>query len=270
MKKKLSFEEKRERVSRMQMINDVFLQKMAEDKGVCEEIIQTVLGDKTISVVESNPQMPLKNIFGRSVILDVLCKDSYGRYFNVEVQNADNDNHIRRVRYNGACVTTNIVDAGEKFELVPDVVVIYISAFDLFEKGKTVYRATMKLDDTFEDVNDGFVAYYINTVVDDKSTIAELMKCFKDSKYLTSSNFPKCFQRNKFLKENQEGVSSMCGVVEEIYKEGKLEGQLKGKLENLLDLVEDGILTEDDAIQRSGVTPEEYFSYKKEWEESKE
>ena len=62
----------------------------------------------------------------------------------------------------------------------------------------------------------------------------------------------------------------MCGVVEEIFQEGKQEGQLKGKLENLLDLVEDGVLTEDDAIQRSGVTPEEYFSYKKEWEESKD
>ena len=52
--------------------------------------------------------------------------------------------------------------------------------------------------------------------------------------------------------------------------EGLAEGKLKGKLANLLELVEDGILTEDDAIQRSGVTPEEYFSYKKEWEESKE
>lgn len=60
-----------------------------------------------------------------------------------------------------------------------------------------MYRASMKLDDTYEEVEDGFEAYYVNTAVNDDSTIAELMKCFKDSKYLTSSNFPKCFQRNK-------------------------------------------------------------------------
>ena len=54
----------------------------------------------------------------------------------------------------------------------------------------------------------------------------------------------------------------MCRIME--------EERLEGKLENLFDLVEDGILTENDAIQRSGVTPEEYFSYKKEWEESKD
>lgn len=262
----LSFEEKKRKVSRFNIIDDVFFQKMVEDKGVCEEIIQTILNDKTISVIENNPQEQLKNLQGRSVILDVLCKDQNGRFFNVEVQKADNDNHIRRVRYNGACATTNIVATGQKFELVPDVIVIYISDFDLFGQGKTMYRATMKLDDTYEEIEDGFEAYYVNTAVNDNSLIAELMKCFKNSKYLTSKNFPKCFLRNNFLKENEKGVSSVCRIMEE----ERLEGKLEGKLENLLDLVKDGILTEDAAIQRSGVTPEEYFSFKKEWKKSKE
>ena len=54
----------------------------------------------------------------------------------------------------------------------------------------------------------------------------------------------------------------MCRIME--------EERLEGKLENLLDLVKDGLLAEDTAIQRSGVTPEEYFAFKKKWEESKE
>ena len=58
----------------------------------------------------------------------------------------------------------------------------------------------------------------------------------------------------------------MCRIMEE----ERLEGKLEGKLENLLDLVKDGLLAEDTAIQRSGVTPEEYFAFKKKWEESKE
>ena len=124
----------------------------------------------------------------------------------------------------------------------------------------------MKLDDTYEEVEDGFEAYYVNTVVNDDSTIAELMKCFKDSKHLTSKNFPKCFLRNRFLKENEKGVSSVCRIMEE----ERLEGKLEGKLENLFDLVEDNLLTEDVAIQRSGISPEEYFTFKKKWEESKE
>lgn len=58
----------------------------------------------------------------------------------------------------------------------------------------------------------------------------------------------------------------MCRIMEE----ERLEGKLEGKLENLFDLVKDGILTEDDAVQRSGISPEEYFAFKKKWEESKE
>lgn len=53
-------------------------------------------------------------------------------------------------------------------------------------------------------------------------------------------------------------------------EEERLEGKLEGKLENLFDLVKDGILTEDDAVQRSGISPEEYFAFKKKWEESKD
>ena len=51
---------------------------------------------------------------------------------------------------------------------------IYISRFDLFNKGKILYRATMKLDDTFEDVGNGFEAYYVNTAVKDDSLVGEL------------------------------------------------------------------------------------------------
>lgn len=262
----LSFEEKKRKVSRFNIIDDVFFQKMVEDKGVCEEIIQTVLDDKSISVIENNPQEQLKNLQGRSVILDVLCKDKTGRFFNVEVQKADNDNHIRRVRYNGACVTTNIVATGQKFELVPDVVVIYISDFDLFGQGKTMYRATMRLDDTYEEINDGFEVYYVNTAINDNSLVAELMKCFKNSSYLTSKNFPKCYLRNNFLKENEKGVNSMCNIMEE----ERLEGKLEGKLESLFELVEDNLLPEDIAIQKSSITPEEYAAAKKKWLKSKE
>lgn len=45
---------------------------------------------------------------------------------------------------------------------------------------------------------------------------------------------------------------------------------LEEKLAVLFGLVKDGLLAEDTAIQRSGVTPEEYFAFKKKWEESKE
>ncbi len=56
-----------------------------------------------------------------------------GTHLNVEVQKADDDDHQKRVRYNAACITANITEAGVKFEKVPDVCVIYITKNDFLE-----------------------------------------------------------------------------------------------------------------------------------------
>lgn len=222
LSKKLTFEEKKAKVARFNIIDDVYFQKMVEDREVCEEIIRVIMDDDSIIVIENHPQEPQKNIAGRSVIMDALCKDATGRYFNVEVQKADNDNHVKRVRYIAACVTTNISETGKKFELVPDVVAIYISRFDMFDKGRILYRATMKLDGTFEDVDDGFEAYYVNTAVKEDSLLGELMDYFKNSEGEHPA-FPNLSGRNMLFKTSQKEVGRMCEIMDMERAEGRVE-----------------------------------------------
>ena len=230
LSKELTFDEKKAKVARFNIIDDVFFQKMVEDREVCEEIIRVILNDDSIIVIENHPQEPLKNIAGRSVIMDALCKDATGRYFNVEVQKADNDNHVKRVRYNAACITKNISETGQRFELVPDVVVIYISRFDMFDKGRILYRATMKLDESFEVLDDGFEAYYVNTAVKDDSLVGELMDYFKNSKGEHPA-FPKLSGRNILFKTNKKEVGHMCEIMEMERAEGRAEGLSQGRAE---------------------------------------
>lgn len=54
----------------------------------------------------------------------------------------------------------------------------------------------------------------------------------------------------------------MCNIME--------EERLEGKLESLLELVEDNLLSENIAIQKSNLTSEEYAAAKKKWLKSKE
>ena len=124
-------------VRRLNIMDDTFFQKMAEDIGFCEEMISTILGEK-VMVESVVPQNSIKNLQGRSVVLDALCMLENGEYCNVEVQKADDDNHPRRVRYNTSCITANITDPGSKFEKVPNVIGIYISKFDMFRSKKTI------------------------------------------------------------------------------------------------------------------------------------
>ena len=77
-------------------IDDALFQKMAEDTGFCQEILQVILNDKALQVMDNVPQFMLKNLQGRSCILDVKCTLGDGRSVNAEVQKSDNDDHQRR------------------------------------------------------------------------------------------------------------------------------------------------------------------------------
>lgn len=106
-------------VHQLNIIDDTLFQKMAEDIDFCEEMISTIMEQK-IKVKKVVPQNSIRNLQGRSVVLDALCETEDGKEFNVEVQKADDD-HQKRVRYNTSCVTANITEPGTKFEKVPDV-----------------------------------------------------------------------------------------------------------------------------------------------------
>lgn len=81
----------------LNVIDDALFQKMAEDVGFCEEMISTILR-QNITIKKIVPQNSIKNLQGRSVILDALCTLENGKECNVEVQKANDDNHEKRVR----------------------------------------------------------------------------------------------------------------------------------------------------------------------------
>jgi hypothetical protein len=228
-KPELTFEQKKAKVARFNVMDDVFFQKMVEDSDVLEEILQIILEDKHLKVIKSSvkPQESLKNLQGKSVILDVLCKLSDDRYINTEVQKSDDTNHAKRVRYNASLLTANTTEIGEDYLFVPDVVVVFISNFDIFEKGRTIYHAKNTIIETGEFVENGLSEVYVNTKVDDGTEIAQLMQYFKKSVGYNPI-CPKLSNRVKLFKEYEEGVDSMCTIMEEERLAGREEGRREG------------------------------------------
>ena len=157
-------------VKQLNIIDDTLLQKMAEDPGFCEEVISTILMQK-VTVIKVTPQNSVKNLQGRSVVLDALCELENGEECNVEVQKANDDDHQRRVRYNTSCITANITDPGTKFKDVPNVIGIYISKFDMFQSGKTVYHIDRVVRETGDVQDNGLQEIYVNTKIDDGTDI---------------------------------------------------------------------------------------------------
>ncbi len=145
-----------------------------------------------------------------------------GSRCSIEVQKSDNDNHFKRVCYNGSCITANITDPGEKFEKVPDVYEVYISRFDIMKKGKTIYHVDPVVRESGEVIDNGYHEIYVNTKVDDGNEIAELMQCF-EQELVTNTKFPRLAKRVSQFKDSEKGDGRMCSLIEEYVEKRALE-----------------------------------------------
>lgn len=144
------------------------------------------------------------------------------------------DDHIRRVRYNAACLTTNITSPGVHFKEVPDVIMIFVSKFDIFNARKTIYHVDRVVRETQQINDNGQQEIYVNAKVDDGSSIAKLMRIFKEQNAYDFKNFPKTSERKRYFKEDEGGRREMCEIVENYAREYAKEA-LKEKVAKKLE-----------------------------------
>lgn len=220
----------REKVKMLNPIDDTFFQVMAEDKRVCQEILRTVLGEPELIVMETKPQRELRNLQGRSVRLDAENILESKKHALLELQKADDDDHQKRVRYNGACLTVNITDPGVKFKNVPDVISVFITKFDIFKAGCTTYHIDRVVRESGERAENGFTEVYVNAEADDGTDAAQLMNIFVEDNCYDDIKFPCVSKVKRFLKESEKGVNSMTDWIQEMMDEERAEGRMEGKI----------------------------------------
>ena len=213
-----TFEQKKEQVRDFRPIDDTFFEVLADDKGVCQELLQTILEDETLTVEDVIVQSSKRNIYGRSVRLDALCTLGDGKKCNVEVQRSDGDDHLKRVRFNSSSITVHESQKRQQFKEIVDVIVVYISEFDIFKKKKVIYHVDSVIRETNERVDDGLERIFVNTAVKDGTTISEYMDCFLQ-KEVDNEKFPELTRRMKYLKIEEGGMQSMCEVMERYIKQ---------------------------------------------------
>lgn len=227
----------REDALNLNPIDDVLFCKMAEDIFFCEEILKVILSDYKLKVFTNVPQFTAKNMQGRSCILDLKCQLGDGRLVNIEIQRADDDDHQKRILYNAALLITNTSNPGEKFKNVPDVIMIFISAFDVFKQGKTLYHIDRVIRETSTKASNGMEEIYINTVIDDKSDVADLMKVFTENDTYNDVKFPVTSNIKRRFKTTEEGVNEMCEIIERNRAEGRAEGKAEAETTSIIKLL---------------------------------
>ena len=231
-KKQKTLEEKIEQVKNFRPIDDTFFEVLADDIGVCQEMLRIILEDEKLVVKDVIVQSSERNLYGRSVRLDALCILGNGKKCNVEVQRSNKDHHLKRVRFNASVITVRDSQTDDKFEETIDLIVVYISEFDIFKRGRVIYHVDSVIRETQEKVDDGLERVFVNTTVKDETSISEYMGCFQQ-KEIDNAKFPKLTNRVHYLKHEEGGVNAVCEIMrkysDEAYKQGEEAGKEIGK-----------------------------------------
>jgi len=223
-------------------IDDLMFCKMAEHKDFCEEILRVILEDDRLTVLEAIPQWQGKNLTGRSVVLDAKCVTGDGRQINIEVQKADDDNHLKRARYNAAVLTTNISETGKRFEFIPDVCIVFISKFDIFDSGLPLYHIDKVVRETGQVIEDGLTEIFVNTVNYDGSKPSRLMKLFTENDAYSNDEFPVTSELKSRLKSSEGGSRAMNEILEKLISDEKRESEKRGREEGIMLGKEEGMM----------------------------
>lgn len=243
-------------VRRLVPIDDAMFQKVCEDKETCQEIISAIL-DEPIKVISVIPQNSIGNLQGRAVRLDALCELSDGTYVNVEVQKPDNDDHEGRAWYNASVITSAKTPKGVKFKDVKQVIVIYISLFDIFGSGFPIYHIDRIVRETKEIREGKFTEIYVNASVNRRDTelnrnVSDLMAMFTDRDTFNYQKFPVFSSRKNVFTNTEEGEIEMCEKVDQLVQQTRLT--------DLFMYTERGLMTVKNAAVAAELTPREFES----------
>ncbi len=129
-----------ERIKLFRYMDDDFMTVCLADnfEGV-ELILRIVLRREDIKIKSVRTQEPLKNLQGRSAVLDVHAVDSTNKEFDVEIQRKDAGAGAKRARYNSSLLDAHTLRPGDDTEDIPDSYVIFITESDVMKGEQAIY-----------------------------------------------------------------------------------------------------------------------------------
>ena len=223
-----------EAIARLRLIDDFFMRKAFENNiPAAELLLRIILQDDKIKVVRALSQYVVSNLYGHSAQLDLLAQDANGKYFNVEIQSASEGASPQRARYYGGVVDTAHFSKGIDYHELFETYVIFITQDDILGEGRPIYHIERKIEESGASFNDGSHIIYVNgNCRYDQTALSRLMHDF----FCTSASdmhYKQLQERVKYLKETEEGVQTMCKIINDLsdvaFARGIAQGEARGE-----------------------------------------
>lgn len=172
---------KKQEMKVFRYMDDDFMTACLEDNyEAVELILRIVLGQEDITIKSIRVQDSMKNLQGRSAILDVHAVDNTGKEFDCEIQRSDKGAGVKRARHNSSLLDAHILKPGEDTENIPDTYVIFITENDVMKGKQPIYPVERYITIGEEKVlfGDGSHILYVNGKYRGDDEVGKLMHDF--------------------------------------------------------------------------------------------
>ena len=210
-------------ISQYRLIDNEFMRAFFEDYECTAELLRIIL-NKKVNVLKVTMEGVLNVTLSRSVRLDILVIDEEGKVYNIEIQRADSGASPKRARLNSAVVDSKMLNSGEKFNVLPDTYVIFITEGNPLKGDKALYHIERRIEEDGRPFGDGSHIIYFSLSAAADGELADLQHDF----YCTEPSEMKnsiLAKRADDLKNTEKGVNKMSEVMEELIKEVSLKQQ---------------------------------------------
>ena len=207
----------------MNLFSTPFMREVFKDERATQYVLRILTGKPDLVIKDNQTEYRIAKIDSRDAVLDVLAADEAGVVYHIEIQLADSDDHILRVRFYSAMTDSELLEKGTKYADLPDTYIFYISMNDFMGLKVPIAKVRSYIGDENKEYDDGKYIFYVNAAVNDQSDVAKLMDYFKladpnDMSHGELSN------RVHLLKCDPEGEEPMCAITQSFVDEGKIIG----------------------------------------------
>ena len=237
-----------ERLKLLRYIDDDFMTVCLADnyEGV-ELILRIVLRREDITIKSVRTQEKMKNLQGRSAVLDVHAVDSNNKEFDVEIQRSDAGAGAKRARHNSSLLDAHILKPGDDTEDIPDSYVIFITENDVMKGNQPIYPVEryVTIGENKVLFGDGSHILYVNGKYRGNDEIGKLMHDFSCTNP-DDMNYEALAKKARYFKQDEKGVATMCKIMEDMRNEAAQKAELKSARETAERLIKKGKMSLED------------------------
>ena len=207
------------------LMDDTFMRIIFKDYQ-CLQLLLDIIFQKHLHIISWHTQYDLKNLYGRSLIADIVIEVEGRKFINIEVQRSRDGAHPKRLELHKSLMMANTTYPQDKWADIPDISIVFICEDDILNEGKPIYYMHTTYDENDKFVDNGVESIYVNGKIRDETPLGRLMHDFFCTR-AEDMYYAVLRERVNYFK-NEEGAETMCAIMDAIKEEGIRKGKMEG------------------------------------------